>query len=84
MRRPQPDECGGGEGDAYHYGELGIGVLRAQATQILSYVDGTPHAAIAKILGRGAVRRNLGRRVPAKLCVCSAMDDLRVRSGRKP
>ena len=54
-------------------GELGIGVMRAQATQILSYVDGTPRAAIDKILGRAAVRRNLGRRVPAKLCVCSAM-----------
>ena len=50
-------------------GELGIGVMRAQAAQILVYVDSTPHAAIAKILGRGAVRRNLGRRVPAKLFV---------------
>ena len=64
-------------------GELGIGVMRAQAAQILSYVDGTPHAAIAKILGRGAVRRNLGRRVPAKLCVCSAMTCV-CGSGRKP
>ena len=54
-------------------GELGIGVMRTQAAQILSYVDGTPHAAMAKILGRGAVHRNLCRRVPAKLCVCSAM-----------
>ena len=64
-------------------GELGIGVMRAQAAQILSYVDGTPHAAIAKILGRGAVRRNLGRRVPAKLAqaLCLFGDDLRVRVG---
>ena len=61
-------------------GELGIGVMRAQATQIL---DGTPHAAIAKILGRGAMRRNLGRHVPAKLCVCSAMTCV-CGSGRKP
>ena len=62
-------------------GELGIGIMRAQA--ILSYVDGTPHAAIAKILGRGAVRRNLGRHVPAKFCVCSAMTCV-CGTGRKP
>ena len=62
-------------------GELGIGVMRAQAAQI--WTDGTPHAAIAKILGRGTVRRNLGRRVPAKINVCLAMTCV-CGSGRKP
>ena len=81
MRRHHPDEYGGGEEMRIIMGELGVGLMRAQVTLILSYMDGTSHAAIAKILGRGAVRRNLGRRASAKRLFS---DDVRVRVRARP
>ena len=64
-------------------GELVFGYARPGDAYLVLRGRHAATAAIAKILGRGAVRRNLGRRVPAKLCVCSAMTCV-CGSGRKP
>ena len=57
--------------------ELGIGVMRAQAAQILSYVDGTPHAAMARLGARRSAPQPGSSRTSQALCLFD--DDLRVR-----